>query len=259
MTRLVLEGVCKSFGGLQALHDVSFTVPPGQVTSLIGPNGAGKTTCFNLITGVFAPDRGSVHLGDRRIDGLLPHQVAALGVARTFQHPRLFREMTVLENVMVGWHRRRRGGYLAAMLGLRAAREDAARARQAALECIERVGLMPWAGQRAAALSAGNQKLVELARALAGDPSLLLLDEPAAGLNDQETETLADLLTRLGDGNMTILAVEHNMDFVMTVSARVVVLNHGRKIAEGTPGEVQNDPTVLEAYLGAPDLLESIR
>jgi ABC-type branched-subunit amino acid transport system ATPase component len=257
--QLEVAGLSKSFGGVKAVDNVSFLLPTGTVKSLIGPNGAGKTTCFNLVTGVYAPDAGRAVFGERTMTGALPNEVATLGVGRTFQHPRLFRQMTVLDNVMAGCHRNVHIGYFGTALGLPGPRRAAAQAARTAEECLDQVGLLGLAHRRAEGLSTGQEKLLELARVLAMKPGLLLLDEPAAGLNDTETAFLAELIVRFRRSGLTILVVEHNMDLVMSVSDSVTVLNYGKVIAEGTPHQVQNDPAVLEAYLGEQGLAEQTR
>jgi branched-chain amino acid transport system ATP-binding protein len=247
---LEVTGLSKRFGGLQAVDGVSFTVERGAIKALIGPNGAGKTTLFNLVSGVALPDAGTVRFDGRPIHGLPSHRVAALGLFRTFQQIRLFAGMTVLENVMVGRHVRGRAGFLAGMLHLpwtwREEREFEERARAA----LDVVGLAPLAGAEATSLSYGQQRGVELARALAGDPSLLLLDEPAAGLNMRETAELAALIGRIRDRGVTVLLVEHDMSLVMEISDEVAVLSFGQKIADGAPAAVQADREVIRVYLG---------
>jgi ABC-type branched-subunit amino acid transport system ATPase component len=247
---LEVQGLSKLFGGVSALQDVSFEARLGQVVAIIGPNGAGKTTLFNLISGLLIPDTGRVHLNGRRLDRLPAHKVAALGVARTFQNVQLFGNMSVLENVMMGRHRHGRAGLWRGALGM--ARREEAEIRQAALERLKRVGLADKADRPAPSLPLGEQRLLELARALAAEPRLLLLDEPTAGLNRLETVRLAATLGRIRANDVTLLLVEHDMNLVMSIADWVVVLNHGTKLAEGQPEEIQNDAQVVEAYLGQP-------
>jgi branched-chain amino acid transport system permease protein len=250
---LVITGVSRSFGGLQAVSDVSFQVPRGLIKAVIGPNGAGKTTLFNLIAGTIAPQAGTVLFQGRAITGWKPHAVASLGIARTFQTTKLFPHMTVLENVMVGRHPRTRCGFLAGMLSLpRTWREDR-QIEAKAREILADIGLADLARQTAANLSFGRQRLVEFARALATEPQLLLLDEPAAGLNIYETQELAKLIVKIRDRGVTCLVVEHDMSLVMNISDEVVVLDQGRKIAEGPPRAIQRDPEVIRVYLGDGD------
>ncbi|HEX9051719.1 MAG TPA: ABC transporter ATP-binding protein [Anaeromyxobacter sp.] len=250
---LEVRGVSKRFGGVHAVKDVSFEVRKGTVKALIGPNGAGKTTLFNLVSGVAAPDAGEVRFRGEPIQGLPPHRVAALGLSRTFQHIRLFAGMTALENVMVGRHSRSRAGFLAGMLHLpwtwREERDVEARAREA----LDFLGIPELADAEATSLSYGQQRAVELARALVSEPELLLLDEPAAGLNMRETVELAKLVARLRERGVTVLVVEHDMGLVMNVSDEVVVLSYGEKIADAEPRAVQKHPEVIRVYLGEED------
>ena len=250
MALLEVRGLCKRFGGLQAVQDVSFGVEPGTVKALIGPNGAGKTTLFNLVSGVTAPDAGQVLLRGQAIQGRPPHEVAALGLSRTFQQIRLFPGMSALENVMVGAHVRGRAGFLAGLLRLPSTWREERALEERARRALELVELGHLAAAEATSLSYGQQRGVELARALASDPALLLLDEPAAGLNVRETDELARLIGRIRARGVTVLLVEHDMSLVMQVSDEVAVLCFGQKIADAAPQAVQRDPEVVRVYLG---------
>jgi branched-chain amino acid transport system ATP-binding protein len=232
------------------LSDVSFEVPYGGVYGLIGPNGAGKTTLFNVVTGVYRPTNGSVSFEDREITWLPVHAVARLGIARTFQTVRLFLDQTVLENVAIGTYRNTAAGMLAGIVRMPTAVQEQRSATAEARECLRFVGIEDLGDRPAAALPFGQQRLLELARALASRPKLLLLDEPAAGLNDHETEALGNLVKSLPGRGITVLLVEHNMDLMMSIADRIAVLNYGAKIMEGAVDEVQADRRVIEAYLG---------
>jgi branched-chain amino acid transport system ATP-binding protein len=250
MTILEVEGLGIGFGGLVALDGVSFSVAPGEVFSIIGPNGAGKTTLFNLVTGVYRGGQGRVRLAGDDVSGLAPHLLVRRGMARTFQNLQIFFRMTALENVMVGHHLAERSSLLADLLGLPSvARQNRATAARA-MGLIERVGLAAHAGASAGALPYGVLKRLEIARALATDPKVLLLDEPAAGCNAIETEAIDRLVSEIAKSGVAVILIEHDMKLVMRISNRVLVLAQGRPLAEGPPREVRNDPAVVAAYLG---------
>jgi len=249
---LRVEGLERSFGGLRAVDGASLAVERGRVHGLIGPNGAGKTTVINLVSGLLAPTAGTIALGDRAIGGLPPHRIAALGVARTFQNIRLFPDLSARDNVLVGQHLLRRPSLAARMLMLPGARAEDRRARERAAALLERVGLSERVREKARNLSYGEQRRVEIARALASEPRLLLLDEPTAGMNPVEVKSVAALICKVAAEGHSVLLVEHNVRLVMDVCERITVLNFGRVIAEGKPAEVSADPAVVAAYLGNP-------
>jgi len=247
---LELDGVTQVFGGVRALEDVSFTIKQGDITGIIGPNGAGKTTLFNIVTGIYTQTSGRIMFNGKDVSGLPPERLARLGMVRTFQNIELFGNMTVLENVMVGLHTRSTSGLLACSLKMPWAVREEKNIRIAALKWLEFAGIADLADVVAGNLPFGKGRLLEIARALAVEPGIILMDEPAAGLNNQETIGLAALIRRIRDMGVTVVLVEHDMELVMDICDRIIVLNLGKKLAEGTAREIQENPEVISAYLG---------
>ena len=251
MSLLEIRSLTKRFGGLTAVKNVSFDVGAGSIVGLIGPNGAGKTTVFNLITGIYRPDEGTIQFQEKEIGGLTTHSIVLGGIARTFQTIRLFQNLSVLDNVLAGRHCRMKSGVLGAMLRTPGERREEKAALMAAVQALDFVHLRAEAQNPAKNLSYGNQRLLEIARALASKPRLVILDEPAGGMNEQETTSLISLIRKVRDQGVTVLLIEHDMSLVMRVCEKIVVLEYGSKIAEGTPQEIKSDKEVVRAYLGA--------
>ncbi len=248
---LEVSGIWKTFGGIVALMDISFTVKKGEIKAIIGPNGAGKTTLFNVITGVYTPDRGSIKFNGELISKMPSHKIAMKGVSRTFQNVELFGHMTVLENVMVGRHARTKSGFISSGLKLPSTIREEKSIREKAQEILDYVGLARRANELASSLPIGEQRILEIARALATEPKLILLDEPASGLNEAETKSLSRFIVKMRDElGITVILVEHDMGLVMDISETIVVINFGEKLAEGTPEEIRNNKLVIDAYLG---------
>jgi branched-chain amino acid transport system ATP-binding protein len=250
---LEINNVSRSFGGVHAVKDITFNVEKGLIKAIIGPNGAGKTTLFNIISGKLTADSGHIFFNKKRITGLKPYVIARQGIASTFQTTRLFAHMTVLENVMVGRHTCTKAGFLSCLLNLPWIWKEEKKIKEKAMELLSTLGLENLADEDAVNLPFGKQRMVEFARALATEPELLLLDEPAAGLNIYETKELSSLIMKIRGWGITILIVEHDMSLIMDISDSIVVINNGEKLAEGTPVEIQKNPEVIKVYLGEDD------
>jgi branched-chain amino acid transport system ATP-binding protein len=253
MGLLEVKNLSRSFGGLRAVQDVSFSVEKNSIKAVIGPNGAGKTTLFNLISGMLQADAGEVLIDGQPINGQPPHLITRCGISRTFQNIKLFSRMSVIENVMLGRHIRSRSGFLSAMLHLPMTRREERAIREASMEILNMLGINNLAGTEATSLPFGQQRIVEIARALATEPSLLLLDEPAAGLNIYETAQISDMILKIRKKGITVLVIEHDMSLVMNISDEIVVLASGNKIAEGPPSDIQKNDEVIRVYLGEED------
>jgi branched-chain amino acid transport system ATP-binding protein len=248
---LTIKNISKNFGGISALTDVSFSIHEGEIFGLIGPNGAGKTTMFNIITNMFPPTSGEISFLEDKITGIKPHKITDKGICRTFQNIRLFSQMTALENVLVGGHSQIKSGVFSGVFRTKSQRDEEERLRVTAKELLELVGLSIYEEDMAENLAYGQQRRLEIARALASNPKLLLLDEPAAGMNETETDDLFYLIKKVQARGITVLLIEHDMPLVMKLCDRLTVLNFGKKLAEGTPEEIQNNQAVIEAYLGS--------
>lgn len=250
---LKIEGITKRFGGLVAVSEVSLQVNQGEIFGLIGPNGAGKTTFFNMLTGIYKPDEGKILFENQQVQGLKPFRIAQLGISRTFQNIRLLNDETVLENVMVGMFGKTHTGLWSAILGLRSSKKEEEMVREESRKILELVGLNGLEDELAGSLSYGNQRRVEIARALVSKPKLLLLDEPTAGMNDEETDEIGELILKIRENGTTVILIEHNVGWVMGLCDRIAVFDHGEKIADDVPVEIISNPAVIEAYIGKED------